>query len=208
MPNPPLNIPVFIKVYDLDLNALALATVTLTYESITISGITNSSGESILNASQAGASIGDSVTVAATKTGEGYQSSSLTLEATNTLSLTLEETSDYTFSKHDTYNLILQGALLTTYDGRKVTKANPLPIEIVDNNGINTNRGLIVRYAYNASNQVEYIGKAIPGTKTTDANWQIIKHSYTNNFVVSTLFAGGTDAFNKVWDNRTTYNYS
>ncbi len=52
-----------------------------------------------------------------------------------------------------------------------------------------------------------YIGKAKHGTNTSDAQWQIKKISVSGT-VTSISFANGDDAFNQIWDNRTSLSYS
>lgn len=52
-----------------------------------------------------------------------------------------------------------------------------------------------------------YIGKAFPGSATTDALWQI-KRIVVNGTVTSITYAGGDDAFNQVWDDRASLSYS
>jgi len=54
---------------------------------------------------------------------------------------------------------------------------------------------------------VTYVGKASPSSPTSAAVWQI-KKLETNGTVFSVLFAGGSDNFNNVWDNRTSLSYS
>jgi len=64
------------------------------------------------------------------------------------------------------------------------------------------------QYAYNASNMVEYIGKATTGTATSSAKWQIQKLSYSGSNVTKKEWANGNVNFDKVWDNRASYTYS
>ena len=56
--------------------------------------------------------------------------------------------------------------------------------------------------------RTEYIGDAAPGTLTSIAKWRIKKIGYSGNASISTLFASGTSKFDKIWDNRKTYEYS
>ena len=128
MPSLPLAIGII--VYDPSSNLLEGATVTLTKGSDVLTGTSNSSGEVILNLGDLSSwAEGDSATLYASKTGEGELSQSITLPSSPTnYTMYLAETSDYNYDKHDTNNLVLQGALLTTYDGRKATFANPIPV--------------------------------------------------------------------------------
>jgi len=54
-----------------------------------------------------------------------------------------------------------------------------------------------------------YRGEAIPGTLNGATVWRIRKITIAalDNDVVET-WADGTDAFDKVWDNRLTYTYN
>ena len=52
-----------------------------------------------------------------------------------------------------------------------------------------------------------YVGMAQIGTATSSAGWQIKKITISGT-VTSIQWAGGTDEFNKVWDNRSSYSYS
>lgn len=66
-----------------------------------------------------------------------------------------------------------------------------------------------VKLDYDANNNPIYIGLADIGAATSDAVWQIRKIDYdVNNDPISVIWADGTDRFEKVWDNRTTYTYS
>lgn len=54
-----------------------------------------------------------------------------------------------------------------------------------------------------------YVGEAIPGTSTSAARWRIFRISEpdTGNVELLKTFANGTALFDKVWNDRTTYNY-
>ena len=122
------------KVRDRLGNILSGATVTLIHPSITpsISETTNAAGEYIINLAELSSqwSVGDSFSIKANKTGEGEKTINSTISsgANQTINFTLEETSILVFGENsqDRYNLNF--ALLTTYDGEKVTSINPLPV--------------------------------------------------------------------------------
>ena len=124
------------KVFDLFGNLLSGATVTLTHPSITpsLSKTTNSKGEYIINLASLSSqwSVGDSISIVASKTAEGTKTISTTIQGTGgqTVNLTLAETSDLSFVPNDStqrYNLMF--ALLTHYDGEKVTRTRPFPVQ-------------------------------------------------------------------------------
>ena len=53
-----------------------------------------------------------------------------------------------------------------------------------------------------------YVGRAIAGSKSGEAVWQIQKITYdANNNPTSVLFANSTNSFVNVWDMRCQYNY-
>lgn len=61
----------------------------------------------------------------------------------------------------------------------------------------------------NTNGQPTYIGKTTPGRGKDEAYWQIQKITYdSSNFVTDVQWASGTPTFDKVWDNRATYDYS
>lgn len=121
-----------IKVYSLDSNLLEGASITVTLGSESITGTTDSNGECILNMSSFSSwSVGDTISITAYKINEGIKTSTLVLDNTGgqTIELTLAETSDlsyYEYSDTDKYPLVF--SLITTYDGEKVTRSNPLPV--------------------------------------------------------------------------------
>ena len=68
---------------------------------------------------------------------------------------------------------------------------------------------LINQISYNASQDIEYVGYAAPGSATSETVWKIIKIIYDgNDNIVQVLFAEGTRKFDKEWDERASYSYS
>ena len=53
-----------------------------------------------------------------------------------------------------------------------------------------------------------YIGEATPGGTANNAVWRIKRVGEYANNLTEILWAGDTDAFNKVWNNRITYTYN
>ena len=64
------------------------------------------------------------------------------------------------------------------------------------------------RYAYNANNDVEYMGFAEPGTSSASPFWKLIKLTYSGRNVVASEFAEASINFSFIWDIHDTYNYS
>ncbi len=132
MPTPPTSHPIRIKIYDINNALLSGATVSLTLgTNDPISVISNAKGEAVLNVANAGSwNIGQEVSLTANKTGSGRKTSTLILTSSpQTTSLTLEETSDLYYEESESDNYVLNFALLTTFDGEKVTHSNRLPVE-------------------------------------------------------------------------------
>lgn len=64
-------------------------------------------------------------------------------------------------------------------------------------------------FEYNASNQVVYKGDAGPGTAKSYAGWRISKFTYdANGNVTDIQWAGGTNTFSQIWNNRAVLVYS
>lgn len=51
----------------------------------------------------------------------------------------------------------------------------------------------------------DYHGSGLPGATSAQAKWQIFRRNRTTNAI---SFANGSEEFNLVWDNRTTYTYT
>jgi hypothetical protein len=119
------------KVYDTGDNLVEGATISLVHSSGTITALSNSSGEYILNLGDLSSwESGDSASVTASKTKKGTTTSTIVLVAgNNSLDFYLLETSDLSFpiQMQDRYNLNF--ALLTDYAGNKITADNPLPVK-------------------------------------------------------------------------------
>lgn len=63
--------------------------------------------------------------------------------------------------------------------------------------------------AGNGQGQIEYQGLAYPGAATSEARWQIKKFTYdSNNRMTDIQWAGGTDSYTSIWDNRAALSYS
>lgn len=62
---------------------------------------------------------------------------------------------------------------------------------------------------YSAGVNPVYIGKSARGTPTSVARWQIKKVTYdANDNVTSIKWADKSNAFEKVWDDRASYDFS
>ena len=62
-----------------------------------------------------------------------------------------------------------------------------------------------MRYAYNASGNIQYMGKSEPGTQTNSIGWQIKFYEYDGTIadaVTSVTWASGCRDFTYQWDQR------
>lgn len=73
--------------------------------------------------------------------------------------------------------------------------------------GIKIDAEYTTRMEYDGT-KVLYVGEAQPGTATSSPNWRIKKLTYSGNLVTQIDWAGGSNAFDKIWDSRTSYTYS
>jgi len=71
--------------------------------------------------------------------------------------------------------------------------------------------GLIMNVDYSDEEPL-YIGEARPGTANDDAAWRIYRYEYViidgDREMAGLRFAEGSTKFDKVWDDRTEYEYS
>ena len=77
---------------------------------------------------------------------------------------------------------------------------------------IDTHSDYIIRMAY-AGTVLTYIGKALPGTATSAAGWQLMKLTYdgTNNTQVDfpqDASGNQSNLFAFIWDSRAGYTYA
>ncbi|MEM4409328.1 MAG: hypothetical protein QXI19_11375 [Candidatus Caldarchaeum sp.] len=59
-----------------------------------------------------------------------------------------------------------------------------------------------------ASATTWYIGRAIPGSATSAAVWQIMRLTFSGGQLTALEWAGGNDLFDKIWNNRASLSYS
>lgn len=61
---------------------------------------------------------------------------------------------------------------------------------------------------YESGNVVIYSGKANPGALKSEAKWQIVKYNYdSSNRATEKNFANGDSEYDKVWNDRATYDF-
>lgn len=188
--------PVGIKVYGISNALVEGATVVLTLNSETTSGSSNSSGEVILNVGDIGDwSVGDEVSITASKTGEGTKTQALVLtDNPQQLTMTLAETSDLSYHENtETNEYVLNFSLLTTYDGEKVTTDNPLPTKTQD-----------PLAGYHSSD----IARGDPeywGYLDKDGKWYIMEYGRTAG---TRRFSRGSSDYSTNFSNRANLTYS
>ena len=133
MPNPSDNHLVAVTVYELFGSVLEGATVTITHSNGTISGTTNDQGEFVGNlATLSSWSVGDALSIYATKTGEGTKTETTTVSSgagqTETITLAEEEVVEGQFAVENVAKI--NKAMLISYDKRDITRTNRLPVSV------------------------------------------------------------------------------
>lgn len=70
-------------------------------------------------------------------------------------------------------------------------------------------QGFDMVISYDASKRTEYVGIAVPNSATSSDVWSIyrLKYDTTSGGVSIRRYADGTDARDKVWDDKATYTY-
>ena len=66
---------------------------------------------------------------------------------------------------------------------------------------------LLTKIVYSGGNPI-YIGRAAPGMATSAAAWQICKLTWSGSDCTAVEFAGGTNDYDQVWDDRAGLAYS
>jgi len=174
------------------------ATVTLTLGTESTSATSNSKGEYSVNAGNlSNFAVGSEATLSATLPGRGTISQSVTLtDSPQIVDLVLTESSDMEYvvsSSQDRYPLTFVSLL--DYAGNKLSVSNPLHV-------FTENRPLTQK---TSGTNTKYIGEAAPGTPVEVARWRIRKAILSTQEVT---WADGNAEFDKIWDNRTGYDYS
>ncbi len=140
MAPPPHSQTLGIIVKGLDSSVLEGATVTVSKGDDSLdSQITNSAGEAIFNIGNFSSwSVGDEISIFATKTGVGRKTQELVLtDRPQIVNIQLEQTSKFIIGENEETNTYpLTFAMLVDFQGNKITDVNPLPIKFVDSNGI------------------------------------------------------------------------
>ena len=163
-------------VYDADRNKLDGATVLLTHVSSkeTLTATTNSSGEYMLNLKNLSTwSVGDEVTVKASKTGYGRKTETLIVSSApaDRQDIILDYTSDYIT---DTGNnqIKTNAAMLVDFENNKITPSNPLP---VNNDQFDLINNPEVEWTYDSKHRVSTETVTIKG-----CSWRRT-YTYTGN---------------------------
>lgn len=199
-----------VKVKDIFSAYLEGASVVVTHvtSSETLSETTNSVGEAVVNlGSLTSWTLGDSLSIFCSKSGEGSKTLSTTISSGpgQTHTITLEE-------EQQVHGIVtsdqakINKAMLVDFNKDDIKHSNPVPIIQMNKNGVIFDQ-YSERLSYSGG-LAQYVGRALPGTTTGEAKWQIHKLVYSGNYITQKVWAGGNDRFNKIWTNRTTYSYS
>lgn len=76
--------------------------------------------------------------------------------------------------------------------------------------GANALRSISVPLAtiLETSGSYTYVGKAVPGTVTSAAKWQIMRIDESVTDTMTITWADGNKSFDNVWTNRASLNYT
>ena len=197
------------KVNDVFGGSLASATVTLTHATIgpILSTTSDSNGDYILNLSGLNSQWSDeqTITVTGTKTAEGTGSTATTIQGigSQTVNVTLSETSDLNFDKLAQDRTHLFFALISHFDGLKVTRERGIPVHtVLERQYTQTFTKL------SGGQQVEFQGWANPGSSKDDAVWRIRRLLYDGTFPTDIVWANGNQNFDNIWNDRESLDYS
>lgn len=183
------------------------ATITLTKNSESISATSDSIGSYILNVGNlpSGWSSGNSVLLRAYKEGDGVSEVSLVLDSnpnqTQDFYLSQESDIEYYSNEDDLNRYLLRITQLRDFEGNFINIENPIPV-------FNYLRSFTTMISYDVNDQQEYIGVAPPGTPTSASRWRIQKIIYSGSLQTQIIWANGSDKFDKIWNSRTSYDYS
>ena len=93
--------------------------------------------------------------------------------------------------------------ILVNVNSNPFTSDNRFPVET------KTDRRYKTKTTYTANGFEEYHGEASPGSLTSSSRWRISKRVYdSDDRETDLVWANGDAEFNKIWDNRASYNYS
>lgn len=72
------------------------------------------------------------------------------------------------------------------------------------------NQDLDLAVAYDDAERELYIGEAKPGTADSGNGWRIYRLAYVGatTCIAKRRYANGSSEFDKVWDDRATYDYT
>lgn len=183
------------------------ATLTITHSSGVLSASSDPNGEYVFNLAELSSwSVGDALTIVATKSGEGTVSLSTTVSSGGGQSHTLIMVVASTYSTETEGKVkALNKTILVNPNAVDYNSEFPLPVRVV----FSDDRPLTKRMANQSFGQSEYMGLASVGAKTSDARWLIKKLEYDDGEdKAPTAEKFASAKFDKVWDDRTIYDYS
>lgn len=91
-----------------------------------------------------------------------------------------------------------------TANAKRVTSVDSSGNSIISNADLNFTQAL----ENDSDGKAIFIGLAEPGTAKSADSWQIRKITYSGFAVTDIQFAGGTNNFDQVWNDRSSLSYS
>jgi hypothetical protein len=86
------------------------------------------------------------------------------------------------------------------------TKPKANIINTVDVDVVGDSTGELAVRIDEVSSTLSYVGKALTGSATSSAVWQVFKLDTTAGLIIT--YADGNDLFDNIWDNRASLSYS
>lgn len=109
-----------------------------------------------------------------------------------------------------------------------VSTSNPLPVTMAGGGGGATSENQLEMIGYlddilteiqsdtanktltvrldEVSDTLFYVGKAVVGSLDSEAKWQVVRYT-TTGVVLKAEYSNGAEAFNQIWNNRTSLTY-
>lgn len=115
--------------------------------------------------------------------------------------MTLTNRNQHEITKYEHYeDLNAKRVIQVDGSGNPISGTNPLPI-------VSEGDYAIITAIDSVDSNIEYVGKAVPGSSTASAVWKIFR---LTDSVTGTVkdYADGNDNFDNIWDNRESLSYS
>lgn len=76
-----------------------------------------------------------------------------------------------------------------------------------DSNYPYSDKDLQKKFVYDSDGNIEYVGRVLPGAKTSELKWQIRKYIRLDGVIIDKHFADGSNRYDKEMDEYASYDY-